>query len=135
MQALDFVLYCVGASTFMVTSVVSVRILVETGKRPPPKVAKSMPVEQADDHLASRLRDFQTARYASPIVQRKFDAETASKLRSPVTGLPRPAIRPVPRVVPPPARHLPVPQRTRDDNAIAIPLKQKKNEEPPKEGT
>lgn len=127
MQAVDFVLYCLGASAVLVSSAASIRLV--TGGRPAPKPAKPPApkfeaVPDPGDGLQDRLTAFQSARFASPIVQRQLSDDAGPPPRFP-------PVRRAPLPVPPPRR--PVPPKE-EDNVIPIPLKMRKNTEPPKEG-
>lgn len=132
MSAVDFVLYCTGISTVLVSLAVAVR-LVKTGGQStktnkdagsPPKWE---PVPDPGGDLSNRLQAFQSARYASPIVQRQM---------GPDVNPPRPAIRPIrpiaarpkPPATPPPATPIKRPA-SQDDKVVPLPIKMKKDKE------
>lgn len=90
MTALEFLTYCAGISTVIVSTGAAIRL----GRRPPAPSAPARseqaslePPDPAADALAARLRAFQGARFASPIVQRSLDPQ-AVPLRRPVRSTP-----------------------------------------------
>ncbi len=96
MTEFEFLTYCVGVSTVIVSLGVAIRL----GRHPPIPAR----VDQADtqrpepvaDLLAARLQALQEARYASPIVQRVLDPR-AVPLRRPVRPTPVPVRGPAPK--------------------------------------
>jgi len=137
-QAVDFMLYCLGTSSVLVAAATSVRIVMNVWLPNKEKAHVTVPKrgdvpDPSTDDLTTRLHAFQAARYSSPIVRRQLSPDAGPPLRSPLSTLPRPAIRPVPKPAPPPLPRRPVP--TDENKVVPLPLKMKKGEEPPKEGT
>lgn len=118
MAAVDFLLYCAGISTVLVSGAGAIRLIIGgkgTTKKEPPAVKREAIMDPGTDVLQERLQAFQTARYASPITQRRLDADAGPAPRPYLGGRQRPEIR------------------LRPDNAL--PKLQKPTGEPPKEGT
>ena len=126
MNAVDFVLYCAGGGIITVSSAAAFKIVVRAleafvvrkpvAQAPPTKPER--PVDPIDDGLNMRLRAFQEARFASPIVQRTLSQDAGPPVRRPFsqpTQTVRP-VRPQLRPVPPP----------RERNVVVtLPIKQK----------
>ena len=88
MTALEFLTYCAGISTVIVSTGAAIRL----GRRPAaphqaPEPAPSEAPEPAVDALAARMHALQQARYASPIVQRVLSRD-AVPVRRPVRPTP-----------------------------------------------
>lgn len=117
--AVDFILYCLGISAILVSTGVSIKLVTGTARSRTSKdqsTPKWEPVpDPTTDGLENRLRTFQSARYASPLVRRQLSADAG----------PRP---PQPR--PPIPIRRPTSPKT-DDKVVPLPVKMKK--EPDKE--
>lgn len=119
--AVDFILYCLGISTILVSSGLSIKLVTGASKA---RVSKDqagpkwepMP-DPASQGLESRLQAFQAARYASPIIQRHLNADTGPR--------PTPTLRPPPPRPPIPIRKPPAVKT--DDKVVPLPLKMKKD--------
>jgi len=92
MTAVEFLTYCAGISTVIVSMGAAIRL----GRRPPVPPAPELaspgpPPEPPLDPLAARMRELQEARYASPIVQRVLSRDAVPvrrHVRSPAPPAP-----------------------------------------------
>ena len=135
MTALDFIMYCTGIGIVTISAGVALRLSSSTLQRhrkvetPQSNEPVWQPVTEPPDGLAKRMLEFQTARYASPIMQRQLSDDagpprrTFSRPTQPPQGplQPRvPAVKPQLRVVPPntgPEKVVQFPQKMRKDDA------------------
>jgi len=71
LSAFEFFLYCVGIGTLLVSIAGACRLLLGI-ERQSPREQNTLPVDEPETNagLARRLQEFQTARFATPIVQR-----------------------------------------------------------------
>lgn len=135
MTPVDFLLYCTGASTVSLSIAASIRLIMGERAHRPVQASKpdwqpvAEPVAPADG-LQDRLQSFQSARFSSPIVQRRLGEDAGPRVR-PVVIPPRrdtPFSRPVQPKLPPKKQ-----TESPDNNVIPLPVKPKRDEEPPKE--
>lgn len=128
MQAVDFVLYCLGTSSVLVASAAAYRIAAGARNataanktKETAAIPKWEPVpDPSTEDLAGRLQVFQAARFASPIVQRQLDPQAGPPTRLQMPS--RPNIRPTtarPPVAPP--------RKPQTEGEVVIPLRNKKN--------
>ena len=97
-EASEFVLYCVGIGVMVVSVAFAVRLVLNE-RRVPQRPAAVDPVTPVDDALGRRLRDFQEARFASPIIQRN---QLHDDVRPPpIRSFKRQTFRPLPKNMPP----------------------------------
>lgn len=117
MSSLDFVLYCLGSSAVLLSTALAIRLVATARRSRPqePQPSTQVPVPDPGDELSNRLKAFQAARYASPIVRRQFDPS-----QGPRPALPRPPLPPRKPVAP-----------KQDEKVVPLPVKMKK--EPDKE--
>jgi hypothetical protein len=123
----QFVLYCTGMGTLIVSVAVAVRIL--TGGKKQNSSARILaekpkwePIpDPTADVLTDRLAAFSNARFASPIVQRVLSEDAGPLIRKPTPLIPRRH-----QMMKPPQ----LPQRRINmEKVVKLPLKQRKGEE------
>ena len=138
MTALDFIMYCTGFGIVTISIGVALRLSSGTFQRrrkaeapaSNEQVWQSVPVtDPSGEGLAKRMLEFQTARYASPIMQRQLSDDAGPPQRSfsrpsqtvPGPIVPRiPAVKPQLRVIPTkagPEKVVQFPQKMRKDDA------------------
>jgi hypothetical protein len=132
MTSLDFLLCCLGVSGLIVALAAAMRLLgitlrpydTHTDRHMATKRVVSPPEAPiVDEPLARRLREFQEARFSSPIVQHALSRDPEQ----------RSAPHRVPRLksVPPPLPKQPVTDR--GSNVVSLPTKQRKDSATKKE--
>lgn len=95
MTAVDFVLYSAGLGILMMSIGVMILLISRATPRRATKVPGNAPrpervPDPVDDALTSRLAEFHSARFASPIVQRALRPDTLPIRRGPIRP-PRPS--------------------------------------------
>ncbi len=77
MQAVDFVLYCLGTGLLLLSGGGAVRLMRrERGHTPVPPAPKRPEEPPVNDMgLNDRLRAFQSQRFASPIIRQQFERD------------------------------------------------------------
>lgn len=89
MNAVDFVMYCAGTGILVISVGVAIRLTSSLFYRTRKNTTHTSqekiwePIsDPASDGLAKRLVEFQTARYASPILQRSLSEDAGPRQRS-----------------------------------------------------
>jgi len=135
MQAVDFLIYCCGIASVLMSLGMTVRLI---RKQQVPKFVARAPDDEPttaanDVGLVDRLQRFQDARFAPPIIQKQLEraeyvpspGEPGGPRRIPPARVLQPRTRPfsTPRQPPP---------RPKDANVIPLPVKMPRPEDPTK---
>jgi len=80
MIGLEFLTYCSGCGVLFISIAVAYRLISGKQHSKPTKKWESIP-DPASDDLNDRLRAFQEARFASPIVRRTLGTDAGPRIK------------------------------------------------------
>jgi len=142
MSATEFLLYCCGVGIVIISmslAIIAVKLIKRSDSNKQSsgdKLSRTGRTElpTPDNDLASRLQEFQSSRFASPIITRRSDptgmwtTKTVTRQYAPPAP-PKPSVSNQPATpVRPPLRAVPKQNEKKNDNVVSLPLKQKKDD-------